>query len=101
MATPTLLPSIFKCGYQCKYSESVCSVLSVQPQWKEVRGQNLVSLQCEENSHGIADGKLNWKSTEWAHSLVSVFKRRRSFNGCLIDALHCFQEILLLLIINI
>lgn len=23
MATPTLLPSIFKCGYQRKYSESV------------------------------------------------------------------------------
>lgn len=101
MATPTLLPSIFKCGYECKYSESVCSILSVQPQWKEVRGQNLVSLQCEEKSHGIADGKLNWKSAVWAHFVVSVFKRKKSFSGCLIDTLHHFQEILLLLVINI
>lgn len=66
-----------------------------------MRGQNLVSLQYEEKSHGITDGKLNWKSIERAHSVVSVFKRRRSFSGCLIDALHRVQEILLLLVINI
>lgn len=47
---------------------------SVQPQWKDLRGQNLVSLQCEEKSHGKADGKLNWKSAVWAHFVVSVLK---------------------------
>lgn len=42
MATPTFS---FKCGYQCKYSESIFSIVSIQPQWKEMRGYNLISLQ--------------------------------------------------------
>lgn len=77
MAAAALLPSVFKCGHQCKYSDCVGLVLSAQPQWKGVRGQNLVSLQCKEKSHGIADGKLNWKSTVRAHFVVSVFKRQK------------------------
>lgn len=42
MTTPTFN---FKCGYECKCSESAFSIVSIQPQWKEMRSYTLVSLQ--------------------------------------------------------